>query len=92
VAIEVQKTGVTLTPQERFEVFGEVTFNLSCATEAEIETGAVCGTARGDGPRGCHTKEDWRQLMGEATAWRAELLAVFDEGEPSDGERFMDLA
>jgi hypothetical protein len=39
-----------------------------------------------------HTKEDWRQLMGEAAAWRAELLVAFDEGEPSDGERAMGLA
>jgi hypothetical protein len=27
-----------------------------------------------------HTKEAWRQLMGEAAAWRTELLAAFDEG------------
>ncbi|CAL9385000.1 hypothetical protein SUDANB145_01149 [Streptomyces sp. enrichment culture] len=39
-----------------------------------------------------HTKEDWRRPMGEADARRAELLAAFDEGQPSDGERTMDLA
>lgn len=39
-----------------------------------------------------HTKEDWRRLMDEAGAWRAELLAAFDDGQPSDGERAMDLA
>lgn len=36
-AIEVQETGVTLTPQERFEVFGEITFDLSYATQAELK-------------------------------------------------------
>ncbi|WP_030857344.1 MerR family transcriptional regulator [Streptomyces sp. NRRL S-37] len=36
-AIEVQKTGVPLTPEERFEVFGEVAFDLSYATEAELK-------------------------------------------------------
>ncbi|ELS58731.1 putative MerR-family transcriptional regulator [Streptomyces viridochromogenes Tue57] len=30
--------------------------------------------------------------MGEAAAWRAELLAAFDEQEPAGGERAMDLA
>jgi DNA-binding transcriptional MerR regulator len=36
-AIEVQQTGVSLTPEERFEVFGEITFDLSYATEAQLK-------------------------------------------------------
>jgi DNA-binding transcriptional MerR regulator len=91
-AIEVQKTGVSLTPQERFEVFGEVTFDLSYATEAELKWARSEGQREAMARAAAHTKEDWRRLMGEAAAWRAELLAVFDEGEPSDGERAMDLA
>ncbi|CAM5594320.1 HTH merR-type domain-containing protein OS=Streptomyces aurantiogriseus OX=66870 GN=GCM10010251_55060 PE=4 SV=1 [Streptomyces aurantiogriseus] len=35
-AIEVQQTGVSLTPEERFEVFGDITFDLSYATEARL--------------------------------------------------------
>ncbi|MFE5209718.1 MerR family transcriptional regulator [Streptomyces sp. NPDC056600] len=91
-AIEVQRTGVSLTPEERFEVFGEVAFDLSYATEAELKW------ARSDGQREAmaraagHTKDDWRRLMQESAAWRAELLAAFDGGCPSDGERAMDLA
>lgn len=91
-AIEVQKTGVSLTPQERFEVFGEITFDLSYATEAELKWAHSEGQREAMARATAHTKEDWRQLMGEAAAWRAELLAAFDEGEPSDGERAMDLA
>ncbi|MFF0095888.1 MerR family transcriptional regulator [Streptomyces canus] len=91
-AIEVQKTGVSLTPQERFEVFGEITFDLSYATEAELKWAHSEGQREAMARAGAHTKEDWRQLMGEAAAWRAELLAAFDEGELSDGERAMDLA
>ena len=91
-AIEVQETGVTLTPQERFEVFGEITFDLSYATQAELKWAHSEGQREAMARAAAHTKEDWRQLMGEATAWRAELLAAFDEGEPSDGERAMDLA
>ncbi|MFF0465606.1 MerR family transcriptional regulator [Streptomyces mexicanus] len=91
-AIEVQKTGVSLTPQERFEVFGEVTFDLSYATEAELKWAHSAGQREAMARAAAHTKEDWRRLMSEAAAWRAELLAVFDEGEPSDGERAMDLA
>ncbi|MFE4824360.1 MerR family transcriptional regulator [Streptomyces sp. NPDC056704] len=91
-AIEVQKTGVSLTPQERFEVFGEITFDLSYATEAELKWAHSEGQREAMARATAHTKEDWRQLMGEAAAWRGELLAAFDEGEPSDGERAMDLA
>ncbi|MET8570359.1 MerR family transcriptional regulator [Streptomyces sp. NPDC004783] len=91
-AIEVQQTGVRLTPEERFEVFGEVTFDLSYATEAELKWARSQGQRESMARAAAHTKEDWRQLMGEAATWRAELLAAFDDGEPSDGERAMDLA
>ncbi|MFF8597171.1 MerR family transcriptional regulator [Streptomyces sp. NPDC015220] len=91
-AIEVQQTGVFLTPRERFEVFGEITFDLSYATEAELKWTQSRGRREAMARAAAHTKEDWRQLMSEAGTWRAELLAAFDEGEPSDGERAMDLA
>ncbi|MGW7337287.1 MerR family transcriptional regulator [Streptomyces sp. NPDC054808] len=91
-AIEVQKTGVPVTPEERFEVFGEVAFDLSYATEAELKWAHSEGQREAMARADAHTKEDWRRLMGEAGAWRAELLAAFDEGKPSGGERAMDLA
>ncbi|GGQ57729.1 MerR family transcriptional regulator [Streptomyces althioticus] len=91
-AIEVQRTGVPLTPEERFEVFGDVAFDLSYATEAELKWAHSDGQREAMARADAHTKEDWRRLMGEAAAWRAELLAAFDEGEPSCGGRAMDLA
>ncbi len=91
-AIEVQRTGVTLTPQERFEVFGEIGFDLSYATERQLKWGDSQGQRESMARAAAHTKEDWRRLMAEAGEWRARLLAVFDAGEPSDGEAAMDLA
>jgi DNA-binding transcriptional MerR regulator len=91
-AIEVQRTGVPLTPEERFEVFGDVAFDLSYATEAELKWAHSDGQREAMARADAHTKEDWRRLMGEAAAWRAELLAAFDEGEPSRGGRATDLA
>ncbi|MEV8454374.1 MerR family transcriptional regulator [Streptomyces sp. NPDC052095] len=91
-AIEVQRTGVSLTPRERFEVFGEVAFDLSYATDAELKWAGSEGRRGAMERAAAHTKEDWRRLMGEAAAWRAELLAAFDDGEPGDGGRAMDLA
>jgi hypothetical protein len=72
--------------------FGEVAFDLSYATEAELKWAHLEGQREAMARADAHTKEDWRRLMGEAGAWRAELLAAFDEGQPSDGERAMDLA
>ncbi|WKX06525.1 MerR family transcriptional regulator [Streptomyces sp. NL15-2K] len=91
-AIEVQQTGVSLTPQERFEVFGEISFDLSYATEAQMKWAGSEGQRESMARAAAHSKEDWRQLMGEAAAWRERLLTAFDVGEPSDGERAMDLA
>ncbi|MEV0849993.1 TipAS antibiotic-recognition domain-containing protein [Streptomyces sp. NPDC049954] len=91
-AIEIQRTGASLTPQERFEVFGEITFDLSYATQAELRWAHTRGQREAMARATAHTKEDWSRLMGEAAAWRAELLAAFDEAEPSHGEWAMDLA
>ncbi|MFG2894108.1 MerR family transcriptional regulator [Streptomyces sp. NPDC048248] len=91
-AIEVQQTGVPLTPRERFDVFGEIGFDLSYATEAQLKWRDSDGHREAMARAAAHTKEDWQQLMGEAAVWRAELLTVFDDGEPGDGDRAMDLA
>ncbi|MEU6665553.1 MerR family transcriptional regulator [Streptomyces sp. NPDC046727] len=91
-AIEVQRTGVALTPEDRFEVFGEISFDLSYATEAQLKWQDSAVYREAMARAGAHTKEDWRQLMSEAAAWRAELLAAFDADEPADGERAMELA
>ncbi|MFF9007617.1 MerR family transcriptional regulator [Streptomyces goshikiensis] len=91
-AIEVQQTGVSLTPEERFEVFGEIAFDLSYATDAQLKWRDSKGHREAMARASAHTKEDWRRLMAEAAAWRAELLAGHDDGEPADSERIMDIA
>ncbi|WP_327392295.1 MerR family transcriptional regulator [Streptomyces sp. NBC_01186] len=91
-AMEVRGTGVELTPEERFEVFGEITFDLSYATEAHLKWEHSEGHQRSMASAARHTKEDWAQVMAEAARWRERLLAVFDAGGPPDGEAAMDVA
>ncbi|QEU89637.1 MerR family transcriptional regulator [Streptomyces kanamyceticus] len=91
-AIEVQRTGVRLGPQERSEVFGEITFDLSYATEAELKWQDSAGHRAAMRSAAEHSKEDWARLMGEAAQWRDELLAAFDAGEVAEGERARELA
>ncbi|MEU3500780.1 MerR family transcriptional regulator [Streptomyces hundungensis] len=91
-AAEVQATGISLTPQERFEVFGEIAFDLSYATDAQLRWQDSQGYQEAMARAAAHTKEDWAHLMAESAAWRKELLAAFDDAEPADGERMMDIA
>ncbi|MGW4688727.1 MerR family transcriptional regulator [Streptomyces sp. NPDC004244] len=91
-AIEVQQTGVRLTPQERFEVFGEVAFDLSYATDAHLKWGGSEGHRQSMARAAAHTKDDWRTLMAEAAHWRRALVAAFEDGAACDGPRAMDLA
>ncbi|MFI9049225.1 MerR family transcriptional regulator [Streptomyces sp. NPDC053427] len=91
-AMEVQQTGVQLTPEERFEVFGEVSFDLSYATEAHLKRRHSEGHQHSMARAAAHSKEDWAQIMAESAAWRQRLTAAFDAEEPADGERAMDLA
>ncbi|GGV30031.1 MerR family transcriptional regulator [Streptomyces spectabilis] len=84
-AMEVQRTGVRLTPRERFEVFGEIGFDLSYATDAELKWQGGAGYRQAMARAAEHSKEDWARIMSEAAAWRAEVLAAFDVERPPDG-------
>ncbi|MBZ4322371.1 MerR family transcriptional regulator [Streptomyces huiliensis] len=91
-AMEVQETGVALTPAERFDVFGEVAFDLSYATEAALKWRDSDKHRQSLASAAAHSKDDWRRIMAELAQWRRELCAAFDAGAPADGERAMDLA
>ncbi|MFD0406737.1 MerR family transcriptional regulator [Kitasatospora sp. NPDC127116] len=91
-AIEVQRTGVELTPQERFEVFGDVVFDLSYAADAHLKWGERDSHQEALARAATHSKEDWQQLMAEAAEWRGRLLEAFDAGLPVDHRTVLDLA
>ncbi|MFI0741536.1 MerR family transcriptional regulator [Streptomyces sp. NPDC021100] len=91
-AMEVQETGLALAPGERFDVFGEVAFDLSYATEAALKWRDSDKHQQSLASAAAHSKDDWRSIMSEMAEWRRELCAVFDAGEPADGTRAMDLA
>ncbi|MFD8706456.1 MerR family transcriptional regulator [Kitasatospora sp. NPDC059648] len=91
-AIEVQRTGIELSPEERFEVFGDVVFDLSYAADAHLKWGDQEGHREALARAAGHTKEDWRRLMAEAADWRGRLLAAFDQGLPADHREVLDLA
>ncbi|MEU4212450.1 MerR family transcriptional regulator [Streptomyces sp. NPDC026206] len=91
-ALEVRQTGVELTPLERFEVFGEVTFDLSYATDAHLKWGHSEGHRQSMARAAAHTKEDWRQIMAEAAGWRQRLIAAYDADAAPGSDEAMALA
>ncbi|WP_399089748.1 MerR family transcriptional regulator [Streptomyces sp. BBFR2] len=91
-AMEVQRTGVRLTPDERFEVFGEIAFDLSYAADAQHKWRDSAGHRRAMARADSHTKEDWARLMAQAAAWRTRLLTAYDAEEPPDGPVAVGLA
>ncbi|MEU7661875.1 MerR family transcriptional regulator [Streptomyces lincolnensis] len=90
-AMEARKMGINLTPEERFEVFGDKDPE-QYAEEAERRWGGTEAYAESQRRAARYTKEDWKRLQAEVNDWAERYTAVLAEGEPPTGERAMDLA
>ncbi|WOX22946.1 MerR family transcriptional regulator [Streptomyces solicathayae] len=90
-AMEAKKMGINLTPEERFEVFGDKDPE-QYAEEAEARWGGTDAYAESQRRTARYTKADWKRMQDEAADWGSRYDALMGEGEPSDGERAMDMA
>ncbi|MDG4827295.1 MerR family transcriptional regulator [Asanoa sp. WMMD1127] len=90
-AMEAQKVGVNLTPEERFEVFGDFEPE-QYAEEAEERWGGTDSYAESQRRTGRYSKADWLRFRAESEDWGRRLVAVMDGGLPADGPEAMDLA
>lgn len=92
-ALEAQKMGINLTPEEKFEVFGD--FDVDEATaEAErrwgdCDNGAFASSARRSAAR---TKDDWKRFTAEMDALHRRFAALLDAGAPADAPEALRLA
>ena len=89
--MEARQMGISLTPEERFEVFGE---HDPAQYDAEVsqrwgETDAYAASKR---RTAAYTKEDWLRIRAEAEDLEARFAAALADGVPADAERAMDLA
>ncbi|MEU8249720.1 MerR family transcriptional regulator [Nonomuraea sp. NPDC048916] len=90
-ALEARLMSVALTPEERFEVFGDFRPEDH---EAEVER-RWGGDGRYTESRrrvAAYTRADWLEIKAEAGAISEELAAAFEAGLAPDGERVMDVA
>ncbi|CAM5533448.1 MULTISPECIES: MerR family transcriptional regulator [Streptomyces] len=90
-AMEARTMGINLTPEERFEVFGDKDPE-QYAEEAERRWGGTDSYAESQRRAATYTKEDWKRLQAEANEWSERYVALMAAGEPPTGEGAMDLA
>jgi DNA-binding transcriptional MerR regulator len=90
-AMEARKMGIDLTPEERFEVFGDKDPE-QYAEEAEQRWGDTEAWAESQRRAARYTKEDWKRIKAEVDDWQERYAALVAAGEQPDGEAAMDLA
>jgi DNA-binding transcriptional MerR regulator len=90
-AMEARKMGINLTPEERFEVFGDKDPE-QYAEEAEARWGNTEAYAESQRRAATYTKEDWKRIQAEVDDWGRRYAALVAAGEQPSGEAAMDLA
>ncbi|MFS8479409.1 MAG: MerR family transcriptional regulator [Micromonosporaceae bacterium] len=90
-AMEARTLGIQLTPEERFEVFGD--FNPDeYAEEVEQRLGGTDAYRESMNRVGRYTKEDWLRHRQANADWAERLVAVMESGAPADSPEAMELA
>ncbi|MEU9797371.1 MerR family transcriptional regulator [Streptomyces sp. NPDC051000] len=90
-AMEAKRMGIDLTPEERFEVFGDKDPERY-EQEARERWGDTESYAESQRRAATYTKDDWKRMQDQVTDWGVRYSALMDGGEPADGERAMDMA
>ncbi|MCX5607228.1 MULTISPECIES: MerR family transcriptional regulator [unclassified Streptomyces] len=90
-AMEAKKMGINLTPDERFEVFGDFDPDEHAA-EAEERWGGTDAYKESARRTASYTKEDWQRIMAQAEGINRRFAALLDSGADPESEEAMDLA
>ncbi|HCT80479.1 MAG TPA: MerR family transcriptional regulator [Micromonosporaceae bacterium] len=90
-AMEATKVGIKLTPQERFEVWGDFDPD-QYAEEAEQRWGDTDAYQESVRKTSQYTKEDWLRIKEQSEDWGRRIVAVMDSGAAADSPEAMELA
>jgi DNA-binding transcriptional MerR regulator len=90
-AMEARTMGINLTPEEKFEVFGDKDPEEH-AEEAERRWGGTETYAESQRRTARYTKDDWKRMQAEVASWGERYDALMAAGERPDGARAMDMA
>ncbi|GAA2261758.1 MerR family transcriptional regulator [Streptomyces indiaensis] len=90
-AMEARTMGINLTPEEKFEVFGDKDPE-QYAEEAERRWGGTGAYAESQRRAASYTKEDWKRMQAEVADWGERYAALMTAGESPAGEAAMGMA
>ncbi|MFF1283332.1 MerR family transcriptional regulator [Streptomyces sp. NPDC058299] len=90
-AMEARSMGISLTPEEKFEVFGDFDPDRY-AGEVEERWGDTEAYRQSQRRTASYTKEDWQRINGEMDAIHRRMAGLLAEGTPADSEAAMDVA
>ncbi|GGX28422.1 MerR family transcriptional regulator [Streptomyces chryseus] len=90
-ALEARKMGINLTPEEKFEVFGDHDPD-QYAEEVEQRWGSSEAYEQSQRRAASYTKDDWQRIKEENAGNTAGLVAAMEDGAAPDSVRAMDLA
>ncbi|MFF7050454.1 MerR family transcriptional regulator [Streptomyces griseorubiginosus] len=90
-AMEARTMGINLTPEERFEVFGDKDPE-QYAEEAEQRWGGTEAYAESQRRAARYTKADWKRMQDEVRDWGERYDALMAAGDPPVSRAAMDLA
>ena len=91
LAMEARTMGINLTPEERFEVFGDFDPNEHVA-EVEQRWGESDAYRESARRTASYTKADWERMKAEAAEPANRLVAAMRAGLPADSPEAMDAA
>ena len=83
--------GIDLTPQEKFELFGDW-LPEEYEAEAEERWGDTEAWAQSQRRTRAYTKDDWMRVKAEGEDVEARFAAALRNGVPADSPQAMDLA
>jgi MerR family transcriptional regulator, thiopeptide resistance regulator len=84
--------GISLTPEEQFEVFGTDKVGGEWADEAEQRWGNTKAYKQSQQRTSKYTKQDWVKLKAEADEGLRAFADALRSGTPADSPAAMDLA
>jgi DNA-binding transcriptional MerR regulator len=89
--MEARQMGISLTPEERFEVFGDW-LPEEYAAEAEEKWGDTEAWAQSQRRTTAMTKEDWLRVKAEGDDVERRFATAMAAGLPADSPEAMDVA
>ena len=89
--IQARRAGISLTPEEMFDVFGDFD-PTQYADEARERWGDTDAYRQSQQRTASYTKVDWKQVQAEQTAVTRRLAEFMAAGLPADSAEAMDAA